>query len=140
VRVRQLTRRLRAAEQQDREQRPLVGREGEMLVEDLVVLQCPAPGVGPHDPQQPAFLERLRGPLDDLLVEVGDGVAAARLVARRHQCVRGEGIGGGYGRLLLQQAAEDALVSRIEDGEFAHVTTLGPLRSNARPEADEMGI
>ena len=52
---------------------------GELLVEGLVVLQRPAPRVGPDDPQQPAFLQRLRGPLDGLLVVVGDRVSACLL-------------------------------------------------------------
>ena len=77
----QLTRRLRAPEQQHRQQRPLVGLEPEPLIEDLVVLQRPPPGVGPHDPQQPPLLERPRGLLDGLLVEVDDRLPVARLVA-----------------------------------------------------------
>ena len=81
VRVRSSPGACAPAEQQHREQRPLVGVEPEPLVEDLVVLQRPPPGVGPHDPQQPALLERPRGPLDRLLVEVDDGLAIARLVA-----------------------------------------------------------
>ena len=69
----QLARRLLTAEQQHREQGPLVLAETEHLVEDLVVLQHPPPGVGPHDPEQSALLECPRGPLDRLLVEVDDG-------------------------------------------------------------------
>src|SRR4051794_14690171 len=116
----QLTGRLRPTEQQHRQERPLVGLEAEPLVEGLVVLQRPPAGVGPHDAQQIPLLERSRDVLDGLLVVVHDGLAAARLVARRPERVAAEGVRRRYRRLLLEQAAEDALVLGPEDGKVTH--------------------
>ena len=77
----QLARCLRTSQQQHGDDRALVGLERQPLVEDLVVLQCPPAGVGPHDPQQAAVLQRPRDPRDGLLVVVDDRLPAARLVA-----------------------------------------------------------
>ncbi len=136
----QLAGRLRSPEQQHGEQRPLVGVEPEPLVEDLVVLQRPPPGVRPDDPQQSPLLERPRGLLDGRLVEVDDGVPVARLVAGSSQRVGGEGVRRRHRRLLLQQAAEDALVLGVQDGEIGHPADLrSPApdgrRAAARPSA-----
>ena len=120
----QLAGRLRAPEQQHGEQRPLVGLEPEPLVEDLVVLQRPPPGVGPHDPQQSALLERPRGLLDGLLVVVDDRLAVAGLVAGGAQRVGRERVRRRHGRLLLQQAAEDALLVGFQDRELGHAADL----------------
>ena len=78
----QLTGRLLAPEQQHRQERPFLGLEPEVLVEDLVILQRSSTGRRPHDPQQSAILQGARGLLDDLQVQVHDGVAIVRLVAR----------------------------------------------------------
>ena len=117
-------RRLRAPEQQHREERSFVRVELELLVEDLVVLQRPPPDVGPDDPQQSPLLERPRGPLDGVLVVVDDGIPVARLVAGGPQRIGREGIRTRHRRLLLQQAAEDALVFGLEDRELGHADDL----------------
>lgn len=71
---------------------------------------------GPHDPQQSSTHQRPRS----LLVWFDHRFAIARLVARGPQRVRSEGVQHRHRRLLLQQAAEDALILGIEDRELAH--------------------
>jgi len=116
----QLAGRLRTPEQQDGQECPLVRLEPEVLVEDLVVLQRPTPRVRPHDPQQPLLLQRPRGLHHGLLVVVDDGLPAAALVAGGPQRVGAEGVRRRHGGLLLQQAAEDALLFGFQDRELRH--------------------
>ena len=65
-----------------------------------------------------------RGPLDGLLVEVDDGLPVVRLVAGGPQRVGRQRVGTRHRRLLLQQAAEDALVVGFEDRELGHADDL----------------
>ena len=120
----QLTRRLRAPQEQHRQERSLVGTEPEPLIEDLVILQGPPPGVGPHDPQQASLLERPRGLLDGLLVEVDHWVPVARLVTGSPQRVGRERVRRRHRRLLLHQAAQDALIFGGQDRELGHADDL----------------
>ena len=119
----QLARRLGAAQQQHREQRPFVVGQVEVLVEDLVVLQRAPAGRGPDDPQQPAVLEPAADLLDGLLVVVDHRVAAAALVAGGAQRVEGQRVAVRHRALLLQQAAQDALLLGIQLGEIGHKET-----------------
>ncbi len=112
----ELTRRLRAAQQQHGEHGTLVGLEAEPFVESLVVLQRPTPGVGPHHPQQSPVLQGAGRALHGLLVEVDDGIAVAGLVAGLPQRVGRERVRRGHRRLLLQQTAQHALLVGLEDG------------------------
>src|SRR5688572_9268095 len=123
----QLARRLRAPEQQHSEHRPLVGLEPEPLIEDLVVLPRPPPGVGPHDPQQSSLLERPRGPFDGWLVELNDGLPVARLVTGSPQRVGREGVRSRHRCLLLQQTADDALICGFENRKLGHADDLRSL-------------
>ena len=116
----QLTGCLGAAKQQHCEDGPFVCRKLDVLIEDLVVLEGPPAGVGPHDPHQASSSEAARDSLDCLLIEVDDGLSVAGLVARGTQGVDGQGIRGRHGGLLLEQAAQYALVVGIENGELAH--------------------
>jgi hypothetical protein len=133
----QLTRQLRAPEQQHREECPLVGVQPETLIEDLVVLQRPPSGVRPHDAQQSSVLERPRCPLDGLFVEVDDRLPVARLVAGGSQRVGRERVRSRHRRLLLQQAAEDALIHRVENRKFGHPDD--PRSRSASTASDKRG-
>ena len=120
----QLPRRLRAAQQQHGDQRPLVGLEGEPLVEQLVVLQRARAAVGPHDPDQATLLEAAQRLGQQRLVVVDDRVPAAGLVARGLQGVERHRVARRHRPLLLQQAPEDALVDGVEDEVVGHAPTL----------------
>ena len=94
--------------------RALVVRQLQGLGERLVVLQRAATAVGPHDAQQAAVLQAAGGLLDRLLVQVHHRIAAAGLVAGTAQAAEGERVGRRHGHLLLQQAAQDALLDGVE--------------------------
>ena len=120
----QLPRRLRAAQQQHGDQRPLVGLEGESLVEQLVVLQRARAAVGPHDPDQATLLEAAQRLGQQRLVVVDDRVPAAGLVARGLQGVERHRVARRHRPLLLQQAPQHALVDGVEDEVVGHAPTL----------------
>ena len=118
----QRTGRLGAAQQQHGEQGAFVVREPEPLSEGLVVLQRAPAALGPDDPHQPAVLEPTGGRLDQLLVEVGDRLAAAGLVAGGAQRVQRQRVGRRHRHLLLQEAAEHTL---LLGGEHGQVRVVG---------------
>ena len=103
----QLARRLRAAQHQHAEQRELVGREPERLVEQVAILRR-ARAVAARKPRPAAAVGALQRVLDDALVVVDDRGAVRRLVAREPQRVERERIGVRRRALLLDQAAEHA--------------------------------
>ena len=124
----QLAGRLRPAQEQHRHESPLVGLERQRLVEGLVVLQRARSPVGPDDPDQAALLQPAQGLLEGLVVVVGDRVAAAGLVAGAAERVEGQRVRRGDGPLLLQQAAEDALLHRVQDELGLHGVSLAAPR------------
>ena len=118
----ELAGRLGAAEHEHAENRRLVGRKPDGLVEELPVLRRPASGAAreprPATPRQ--SLERLV----DLALLVGDDrLAVRRLVAREPEAVQGERILIRRRPLLLEQAAEHTKL----DGVCVHEESVRPV-------------
>ena len=118
----QLAGSLRPAQQQHGEHRALVVGQVEDLREGLVVLQRAPSGVGPHDAQQTLVLERPGGLFHRPLVELHHRLTATGLVAGGAEAGERERVRRGNRHLLLQQAAQDPLLDRLE----VHAQTLLP--------------
>src|SRR5262249_12799914 len=108
----QLTRSLRPAEHQHREERDLLFAQAERLVEQMPELDRPA--AGPARKTRPAAAAELveRAP-DRRLVVVDDGVPVGRLVAREPERVQRERVLVGRRPLLFDQTAQDAQLDGI---------------------------
>jgi hypothetical protein len=125
--------RLRPAQQQDGQQRPLVGRETAPLRERLRVLHHPAAGALPGQHHQVLVLQRPQRLLHLLVVVVDDRLAVAGLVARHPHRVQAHRIGRRNGDLLLQQTAEDALLGGVEHWQLSHdAEVIGAVRNGDR--------
>ena len=109
----ELAGRLRAAQHQHREHGELVGAEAQRLVEQVPEL-VRAAGVAARQPREAPLGEAVQGLADDRLVVLHDRVAVRRLVARQPQRVEAQRIRVGGRALLLDQAAEDPHLDRVE--------------------------
>ncbi len=128
----QLPGRLRPAQQQDGQERALVGRESQCLREQLVVFHRARALARPHEAQQPLVLEVARDVLHLRVAVVGDRVAARALVARRAQRRQRQRIAGRHRDLLLQEGAQDALPGRVEHGAIHDRSLAGAARRTAK--------
>ena len=109
----ELAGRLRAAQQQHGEHGELAVVEAERLVEQVAEL-VGAARVAAREPRVAALGEPVQRLADHRLVVFDDRVAVRRLVAREPQRVQAERVLVRRRALLLDQAAEDAHLDRVE--------------------------
>ena len=115
-----------AAQQQHREQRPLVVGQARACSSSVWwYFSVRRPVSDQTIRSSPRSLSRRPTCSTVCSSYVGDRVAAAALVAGGAQGVEGQRVRRRHGRLLLQQAAEDALLLGVELGEVGHKTRLG---------------
>ena len=128
----ELARRLGAAQEQQRQEGARLVVEVEHLVEHLPVLGLPGAVARVDDPGQAHRPQLGQGGRDLGVGEVQDRVPARGLVARRAQPVERHGVGVRDRALLLEEAADDPLLHRVQVDRFRplHGRTL---RRPARP-------
>jgi hypothetical protein len=81
-----------------------------------------------HEPGQTLGLEREQRVLDLAVVERHHRVAAGRLVAREPQLVERQGVGIGFGHLLLDETTENPTLGDRQ----LHGASLGPSAQRCR--------
>ena len=110
----QLARRLRTAQEQQGQERPLAVVDRQHLIEHLAELGHPRPVARVDDAGEAGGPEAIEGGLDLVLLEGDDGVATGGLVAGGAQAVERHRIGVGDGALLLEEAPDHPLLDGVE--------------------------
>jgi hypothetical protein len=119
----ELTRGLRTAQQEDRDQRRLGAVETQLLLEPLVILHHPKAGRLDEPDQLPVAQVPQRVDQSRLVIS-HDRVTAGGLVARREQSVQRQRVRVRYCPLLLQQGSQHPLLDRVQHQLVSHGVSL----------------
>jgi hypothetical protein len=109
----QLAGRLRPAQHEHREDAELAVRDAERVVDQVPVLRCAAAGSA-REPDEALAREPSDCLADRLLVVLDDGIAVRGLIACEAERVERQRVDVGRRPLLLDQAAENPGLDRVE--------------------------